>query len=158
MDQPATQSSFSPRDPEWERRCRESFARQHYMRFIGGALTALAPGRCSVEVALKPELTQQRGFLHGGVTAALADTAAGFAAYSLMPAGSSPLTVEFKINLMAPAVGERFVAAGQVVRGGRLLSIVDTEVFAVSGGRSKPIAKMLATLICMEGTPDRAAD
>ena len=92
------------------------------------------------------------------MTAALADTAAGFAAYSLMPAGSSPLTVEFKINLMAPAVGERFVASGQVVRAGRLLTIVDTEVAAEAGGQSKLIAKMLATLICMEATPDRAAE
>lgn len=158
MDRPATQSRFAPRDPDWERRCRDGFARQQYMGFIGGELAALAPGRCSVAVALKPELTQQRGFLHGGVTAALADTAAGFAAYSLMPAGSSPLTVEFKISLMAPAVGERFVATGQVVRSGRLLTIVDTEVAAEAGGQSKLIAKMLATLICMEATPDRAAE
>lgn len=127
------------------------------MNLIGGELIEAAPGRCAVAVELKPELTQQRGFLHGGVTAALADTAAGFAAYSLMPAGSSPLTVEFKINLMAPAVGERFLATGQVVRSGRTLTIVEVDVAAETKGERKPIAKMLATLICMENTPDRAA-
>ena len=86
---------------------------------------------------MKPELTQQRGFLHGGVTAALADTAAGFAAYSLMPAGSSPLTVEFKINLIAPAAGERFIASANVVRSGRTLTIVETDVSAEAQGRNQ---------------------
>ena len=106
---------------------------------------------------MKPELTQQRGFLHGGVTAALADTAAGFAAYSLMPAGSSPLTVEFKINLIAPAAGERFIASANVVRSGRTLTIVETDVSAETGGETKTVAKMLATLICIENTADRIA-
>ena len=106
---------------------------------------------------MKPELTQQRGFLHGGVTAALADTAAGFAAYSLMPAGSSPLTVEFKINLIAPAAGERFIASANVVRSGRTLTIVETDVSAEVKGETKTVAKMLATLICIENTSDRAA-
>lgn len=137
---------------------RESFAQQSFMRLIGAEIAELSPGRCTLSLPFRGDLCQQNGFLHAGVTSAIADSAAGYAAFSLMPANAAVLTVEFKINLMAPAVGERFVATGQVVRAGRLLSIVDTEVFAVSGGRSKPIAKMLATLICMEGTPDRAAD
>lgn len=149
--------AFKPRDPDWERRCRDSFARQQYMTLIGAEIVSVAPGRCAVAVGMKPELTQQRGFLHGGVTAALADTAAGFAAYSLMSAGSSPLTVEFKINLIAPAAGERFIASASVVRSGRTLTIVETEVSAEAGGETKAIAKMLATLICMENTADRAA-
>lgn len=148
--------SFKPRDPDWERRCRGSFAAQQYMRLIRGEIVSIAPGRCIVAVRIKPELTQQRGFLHGGVTAALADTAAGFAAYSLMPAGSSPLTVEFKINLMAPAAGERFLASGNVVRSGRTLTIVEVDVIAEAKGETQMIAKMLATLICLENTPDRA--
>lgn len=149
-------ATHAPRDPDWERRCRDSFARQEFMRLVGSELVAIAPGRCTVAVGMQAKLTQQRGFLHGGVTAALADTAAGFAAYSLMPAGSSPLTVELKINLMAPAVGERFLAVAQVLRSGRTLTIVDTDVFAEEDGVRKPIAKMLATLMCMEATPDRA--
>lgn len=148
--------AFKPRDPDWDRRCRDSFAAQQYMRLIGGEIVSVAPGHCTVAVRMKPELTQQRGFLHGGVTAALADTAAGFAAYSLMPAGSSPLTVEFKINLMAPAAGERFLASGNVVRSGRTLTIVEVDVIAEAKGETQMIAKMLATLICLENTPDRA--
>jgi uncharacterized protein (TIGR00369 family) len=156
MTRPEAVNSFNPKDPDWERRCRDSFAAQQYMRLIGGEIVSLAPGQCIVAVRMKPELTQQRGFLHGGVTAALADTAAGFAAYSLMPAGSSPLTVEFKINLMAPAAGERFLASGNVVRSGRTLTIVEVDVSAQAKGETQMIAKMLATLICLENTPDRA--
>jgi len=147
--------AFVPRDPGWEARCRDSFARQEFMRLVGGRLSDIEPGRCVVSLPMRAELTQQRGFLHGGVTAALADTAAGFAAYSLMPAGSSPLTVEFKINLMAPAVGDLFVARAEVVRPGRTLIVVETGIAAQSDGLEKPIAKMLATMICMQDTPDR---
>jgi uncharacterized protein (TIGR00369 family) len=88
------------------------------------------------------------------VTAAIADNAAGYAAYSLMPAGSTPLTVEFKINLMAPAMGERFLAHGAVVRSGRQLTICEVEVVAERGGNTRPIARMLATMICIENTSD----
>ena len=147
--------AFKPRDPDWEKRCRDSFAAQQFMTLVGGELVSIAPGRCTVAIRMKGELTQQRGFLHGGVTAALADTAAGFAAYSLMPAGSSPLTVEFKINLIAPAAGERFFASAHVVRSGRTLTIVETEVSAEANGETRTVAKMLATLICMENTSDR---
>ena len=144
-------------DPHWEDRVRDSFARQSFMRLIGAEIAALAPGHCVVALPARADLCQQRGFLHGGVTAAIADNAAGFAAYSLMPPGSSPLTVEFKINLMAPAIGDRFVASARVVRAGRTLSIVEAEVVAEKDGAATPIARMLATLMCLEGTPDRAA-
>lgn len=145
---------FQPRDPDWERVVRESFARQAYMRLIGGRLGALAPGRVSVELPFRDDLCQQRGFLHGGVTTAIADSAAGYAAFSLMPPRSSPLTVELKINLLAPAAGELFVASATVLRPGRTLSIVETDVFAQADGVRKPIAKMLATMICLENTAD----
>ena len=150
-------TAFRPRDPDWEKQCRDSFARQQFMSLIGADMVSIKPGRCVVAAAMKGELTQQRGFLHGGVTAALADTAAGFAAYSLMQAGSSPLTVEFKINLVAPAAGERFVASANVVRSGRTLTIVEADVSAHSQGDTKMVAKMLATLICLENTSDRTS-
>lgn len=146
--------TFLPRDEGWEPRCRASFSRQGFMRLIGAQIVAMAPGRCALTVDARDELCQQRGFLHGGVTAALADSAAGYAAYSLMPAGSTPLTVEFKINLMAPAVGDRFVATAQVIRAGRTLTVVEAEVTAQARGASKPIARMLATLMCLENTAD----
>jgi uncharacterized protein (TIGR00369 family) len=142
-------------DANWEQSVRTSFARQGFMRLIGAQIAGLEPGRCSLALPARADLCQQRGFLHGGVTAALADTAGGYAAYSLMPAGSSPLTVEFKINLMAPALGERFVASAKVVCAGRTLTIVEADVTAEMGGVATPIARMLATLICLENTPDR---
>lgn len=143
-----------PRNPEWERAVRESFARQAYMGLIGARLAELLPGRVSVELPFREDLCQQRGFLHGGVTTAIADSAAGYAAFSLMPPHSSPLTVELKINLLAPAAGERFIAAASVIRSGKTLSIVEADVFAEAKGARKPIAKMLATLICLENTSD----
>jgi uncharacterized protein (TIGR00369 family) len=147
-------SSFKPRNPQWEQRVRESFARQTFMTLIGGEIASLAPGACSVALKARPDLCQQRGFLHGGVTTALADTAAGFSAYSLMPEGSAPLTVELKINLMSPAVGDRFVAKGKVLRPGRTLTVVEVDVEAEADRQSKLIARMLATMICLENTSD----
>jgi uncharacterized protein (TIGR00369 family) len=147
-------SAFEPRNPLWEQRVRESFARQPFMTLIGGEIASLSPGACAVALKARPDLCQQRGFLHGGVTTALADTAAGFSAYSLMPEGSTPLTVELKINLMSPAVGERFVARGRVLRPGRTLTIVEVDVDSLQGAETKLIARMLATMICLENTPD----
>jgi uncharacterized protein (TIGR00369 family) len=151
-------SAFEPRNPLWEQRVRESFARQPFMTVIGGEIAALSPGACAVALKARPDLCQQRGFLHGGVTTALADTAAGFSAYSLMPEGSAPLTVELKINLMSPAVGDRFLARGRVLRPGRTLTIVEVDVDAERGAESKLIARMLATMICLENTPDQPLD
>lgn len=145
---------LQPRNPEWEARVRESFARQPFMTLIGGEIEELKPGHCHVAVNMRRDLGQQRGFLHGGVTTALADTAAGFAAYSLMPPNSAPLTVELKINLMSPAVGDRFVAEARVLRPGKTLTIVEVDVLAQAKGESKLIARMLATMICMENTTD----
>lgn len=144
----------TPRDPDWESRVRASFARQAFMGLIGAEIAELAPGRCTLILPMRADLTQQRGILHGGVTAAIADSAAGYSAYSLMPAGSTVLTVEYKINLMAPAAGERFLAAGRVVRAGRTLTIVEAEVMAQADGASKPIARVLATMMCLENTSD----
>jgi len=124
------------------------------MRLIGAEIAALAPGRCTVALPARDDLCQQRGFLHGGVNAAIAGNAAGYAAFSLMPAGSTPLTVEFKVNLMAPAAGERFLAHGVVVRSGRTLTVCEVEVVAEQDGSTTPIARMLATMICVENTPD----
>lgn len=143
-----------PRNPDWERVVRESFLRQAYMGLIGARLAEILPGQVTVELPFRDDLCQQRGFLHGGVTTAIADSAAGYAAFTLMPVNSSPLTVELKINLLAPAVGERFFATASVVRSGKTLSIVETDVFAEANGVRRPIAKMLATLICLENTSD----
>jgi uncharacterized protein (TIGR00369 family) len=144
-----------PRDPDWEAKVRDSFARQTAMHTIGARIAALAPGACEIELPFRRDLCQQHGYLHAGITTMIADSAAGYAAFSLMPPGASVLTVEFKVNLMAPAAGERFLARGSVVRPGRKLLVVETEVAALEHGREKPIAQMLATMMCLEDTPDR---
>jgi uncharacterized protein (TIGR00369 family) len=150
-------SEFEPRDPGWEAKVRASFARQAVMETIGAKILALAPGRCEIELPYRRDLCQQHGYLHAGITTAIADSAAGYAAFSLMPAGASVLTVEFKVNLMAPGAGERFFARGQVIRPGRTLMVAEAEVLAEANGGRKPVAQMLATLMCLECVSDAPA-
>ena len=145
---------FAAKDPEYERRVRDSFARQTLMSTMGVDMVELTPGRCTLAMDYRRELCQQHGYHHAGATTALADSAAGYAAYSLMPPGSSVLTIEYKINLMAPAAGERFLARADVERAGRTITVVRSEVFAVKDGQEKSIAVMLATMMCLPDTPD----
>jgi len=146
--------AFQAQDPDFEARVRESFARQGVMRLIGAALTRVEPGVAAIELGYRPELTQQHGFFHAGMTSTIADAAAGYAAYSLFPADSSVLTVEFKINLIAPADGERLVASARVKKTGRTLTICEFEVAAVKHGRATVCALGLQTLIQLAGKPD----
>lgn len=148
-------SPFQPRDPAYESRVRDSFARQALMRTIGAELARVEPGRVEIALPYRDDLTQQHGYLHAGITSTIADSAGGYAGYSLFPAGSSVLTVEFKINLLAPAAGERFIAVGEVVKPGRTLTICRLEVSALRGEQRTLIAMGQQTLICLEGTPDR---
>jgi uncharacterized protein (TIGR00369 family) len=137
-----------PVDPAWEEKVRASFARQTFMRLIGARIVALAPGACAVEVSFRADLCQEDGFLHGGIVTAIAANAAGYAAFSLMPASSSVLGIEYKVNLDAPAPSERLVATGTVVKSGRTLSVVESEVRAEMNGKSSAVARMLATMLC----------
>jgi len=145
---------FQPADPDFEARVRASFGRQGVMKLIGAVLARVEPGRATIELAYRPELSQQHGFFHAGMTSTIADSAAGYAAFSLFPAGSSVLTVEFKINLIAPADGERLVATGRVKKPGRTLTICEFEVVAQKGGKATVCALGLETLICLVGKPD----
>jgi uncharacterized protein (TIGR00369 family) len=145
---------FVPLNPEFAARVRDSFTRQAAMRLIGAQLAEIAPGRCSIELPVRADLTQQHGFVHGGIVSMIADSAGGYAAFSLMPAGASVLTVEFKINLLAPARGELLVAVGTVVKPGRTLSVTHVDVVARAGGRETPIATMQQTLMAMHGMAD----
>jgi uncharacterized protein (TIGR00369 family) len=146
---------FEPRDAAFERRVRESFGRQALMRTIGAEIARVEPGHVEIALPYRADLTQQHGYLHAGITAAIADSAGGYAGYSLFPAESSVLTVEFKINLLAPAAGERFVALGEVVKAGRTLTVCRLEVSAIRGELRTLIAIGQQTLICLEGQPDR---
>lgn len=145
---------FTPLDPDFERRVRASFARQAAMGLIGATMTAVEPGRCTIELPARADLTQQHGFVHGGIVAMIADSAGGYAAFTLMPADASVLTVEYKINMLAPAKGERLIATGCVVKPGRTLSIVRADVFASDGARETLVAAMQQTLMVMHGASD----
>jgi uncharacterized protein (TIGR00369 family) len=132
-------------------RIRLSFSKQGLMTTLGATLGAISPG--SVEIILRPSpaISQQHGFVHAGAVSAIADSAGGYAALSLMSAGRGVLTTEFKINLIAPAAGERIIARGRVVKPGRTLTVVQTEVFAESQGQEKLIALLTATMMSIEG-------
>jgi uncharacterized protein (TIGR00369 family) len=141
-------------DPDYESRVHASFARQNFMTLLGASITALGPGTCEITLPFRRDLTQQHGFLHAGVVATLADNACGYAAFTLMPADASVLTVEFKLNLMAPAEGEALIARGRVRRAGRTLTVAEAEVSARRDGAEISVAVMLATVMALHGSSD----
>ena len=145
---------FVAKDPDYAQRVRSSFARQGAMTLIGAAMTELAPGYCAIAIQPHPEILQQHGYVHAGIVATLVDSAGGFAGFTLFPSDSSVLTVEFKLNLLAPATGDRLVAEGFVVKPGRTLVITRGEVHAEKGGQRTLVAMMQQTLIVMHGKPD----
>lgn len=146
--------AFEPADPAFATRVRESFARQGAMATIGATLEAVEPGYCAIALVPRPEVAQQHGYVHAGVVSAIVDTAGGYAGYTLFPAGSSVLTVEFKVNLLAPAAGDRLVAEGFIVKPGRTLCITRGEVHAEHGGKRTLVAIMQQTLMVMHGKDD----
>jgi uncharacterized protein (TIGR00369 family) len=129
---------------------RESFGRQKAMGLIGASLTALEPGKAEVSLPYRPEITQQKGYVHGGIIGMIADNACGYAAYSLMPESASLVTVEYKINILAPARGS-LVAKGEVIKAGRTLTVTRAEVYAEDGTH---VASMQQTLMMLADTSD----
>ena len=121
------------------------------MRTIGATLGDVSEGRVEIILVPTPDVSQQHGFVHAGAVSAIADSAAGYAALSLMPAGRGVLTTEFKINLLAPATGDRLIARGKVVKAGRTLTLAQSEVVADSDGRERLVALLTATLMAIEG-------
>jgi uncharacterized protein (TIGR00369 family) len=140
-----------PKDPAFEARIRASFDKQGLMKTLGASLLRVVPGAVDIALSPGPAVSQQHGFVHAGAVAAIADTAAGYAALTLMPPGAGVLTTEFKINLVAPASGERILARGRIVRAGRTLTLAQSEVFAENAGREKLVALLTATLMTIEG-------
>ena len=141
-------ADFEPRDADYGRRVRESFARQRAMETMGARLVRVAPGEVEVGLGFSEDLTQQHGYLHAGVVTAMVDTACGYAALSLTEPGAEVLSVEFKLNLLSPAAGESFVARARVVRAGRNITVCSGDLFALrGGGEEKPVATMLATMM-----------
>jgi len=148
----AQHTQFQPKDAAYAARVRASFARQKAMDLIGARLTVVEPGYIEIALAFRDDLTQQKGFVHGGILGMIADSACGYAAYSLMPATSSLVTVEYKINILAPARRD-LVARGQVIRPGRTLTVTRGEIFSADGTH---VASMQQTLMMLADTPDTA--
>jgi uncharacterized protein (TIGR00369 family) len=136
-----------PRDPDFERRVGASFAKQRFMTTLGARLERVTPGEVVIGMPFDAALTQQHGFLHAGAVTAVVDSACGYAALSLMPPDTAVLSVEFKLNLLAPAIGEHFRGVGRVLRAGRTLSVCSAELRAVQSGREVVVAVMQATMM-----------
>jgi uncharacterized protein (TIGR00369 family) len=140
-------TSFQIRDADFERRVRESFSRQQVMGLIGASLRRVEPGAVDIVLPYRDDLTQQDGYVHAGILTTVADSACGYAAYTLMPAGSEVLSVEFKVNLLRPAAGELFVAEARVLKAGKTLTVTRGDVYGRAAGETKMVATMLATMI-----------
>lgn len=149
-------AALKPIDQNYAERVRQSFAAQGVMAFIGAELAELRPGYCEIQLRFRPELSQQDGFFHAGIVSTIADSAGGYAGYTLMPADSRVLTVEYKMNLLAPARGENLIARGQVIRNGRTLVITKADVGIVQNGTETPCATLLQTLINLASPTPRA--
>jgi uncharacterized protein (TIGR00369 family) len=146
-------SEAEVRNESYESVVRESFEKQGLMHHLGARMTTVEPGRVEIEVLFRPELTQQHGFFHAGVTTAIVDSACGYSALTLMAEGSDVLTVELKINLFAPAKGERLVARGRVVRAGRTITVCQGDAYAVGSEGEVHCATMVATMMRVEVPP-----
>lgn len=134
---------------------RDSFDRQAAMHLIRATLPVVEPGRAEIHLPHWEGIEQQHGFVHGGVVGMIADSAAGYAAMTMVPAGASVLTVEYKLNLVAPAGGDQLIARGRVVRPGRTLIVTQAEVFAVQGGQETLCALMQQTIMVMHGKAEK---
>ena len=148
-------ATFVPAHPGFADRVRDSFALQGAMRLIGAELARIEPGAVDIALRHRADLTQQHGYLHAGILSTIADSAGGYAGFTLFPADASVLTVEYKLNLLAPGDGESFVAEGRVVKPGRMLCIVRGEVYALKGDSRTLCALMQQTLMVMHGKPDQ---
>ena len=140
-----------PSNPLFAEEIQQSFARQSIMTLIGAELNAVEPGIVEIALPYRSDLAQQHGYLHAGIVTTIADSAAGYAAYSLMPAGAEVLSVEFKVNLLRPARGVSFLARAEVIKPGRTLTVARADVFGiVNDGARELVATMLATIICLQ--------
>jgi uncharacterized protein (TIGR00369 family) len=148
-----TTPSLTPRDPRFEQKVREDFERQRVMTVLGARLVRVAPGAVDIEMPYRESLTQQHGYLHAGIVTTIADSACGYAAFSLMPPDAGIVSVEFKVNLLAPAVGQRFLAQGRVKRAGRTLTVCTADVVAESDGHRRTVATMLGTMMQLAERP-----
>ena len=137
------------RDPDYQARVRTSFEKQEAMKTVGAQLVKMSPGEVVIEFPFDHSLTQQNGYIHAGIITTVVDSACGYAAYTLMPADSDVLSIEFKVNFMSPAKGETFRAIGRVMKSGRTITVCSGDVVAIENGRETFVAAMQATMICL---------
>jgi len=149
--------SYQPRDPDFAAKVRDSFARQGAMAHLGVELVAVEPGMCELALPFRDEVSQQHGYFHGGIIGTVADVAGGYAAFSVTPPDTAVLTVEYKINLVAPGRGERIVARGTVLRPGRTLIVTRADVHAVEGRTETLCATMQQTIMTLPAHAGRPA-
>ncbi len=141
------------RDPDYEARVRASFAKQLFMATLGARLEHIAPGEVRIAVSHRPDLAQQHGFLHAGAVTSVIDSACGYAALTLMEPGTAVLSVEFKVNLLAPADGKVFLAIGKVVRAGRTITVVAGELVSLDDGEETVVAILQGTMMAVRDKP-----
>lgn len=142
--------TWQPSNPDWQAKTRAGYAAQVFMETVGARLDVVAPGRVVISAPFADRLTQGNGFLHAGVVTTLLDNACGWSAFTLMAPGKGVLTVEFKVNLLRPAVGERLVADAKVIKPGRVVTVCAGEAVMERGGERALVATMTATLIATD--------
>jgi uncharacterized protein (TIGR00369 family) len=147
-------AEFIPRNPDYVQSVRASFATQSFLRLIGAELGSIAPGQVEISVPYRADLAQQHGYFHAGVIATAADVTGGYSAYTMLPAGWSMLSTEFKINLISPAIGERLICRGQLLKAGRTLFPARVDVFCAQSGTEKLVAAMQMTLMGIADRPE----
>ncbi len=140
-------NKFTPRDNAFESKVKDSFNRQEVMKTVNASIISVKPGQVELEFIPLPSLTQQHGFIHAGIVSTVLDSACGYAAFSLMAKDSAVLTIEFKVNLLSPAKGDKFIAIGTVKKSGRTITVAEGEMFAFTGEQRKLIATMTGTIM-----------
>jgi len=140
-------------DPDFTDKVKASFARQEVMKTIGADLLKIEPGKVQIGFQYDKALTQQHGFIHAGIIATILDSACGYAAFSMMPKKAAVLSIEFKVNLLSPAKGERFIAMAHVVKSGRTISVTEAELIAINKDSKKRIATMTGTMMAVYDRP-----
>jgi len=136
-------------NPNFADKVAASFAQQSIMELIGASLTLIEPGVVEITLPYRQDLTQQHGYLHAGIVTTIADSACGYAAFTLMPEGAGVLSVEFKVNLLRPAKGEEFLARAEVIKAGKTLTVVRADVFALTEDKRTLVATMQGTMMCL---------
>ncbi len=148
-------NALAARNPDYENAVRDSFSRQPFMETVGAQLSHLAPGICEISLAREPGLTQQHGFFHGGLVAAIADSAAGYAAFSLYPQDSTVLTVDYNVKFLQPAQGKQIIARAEVIKPGKTLYVCKADVYVEADAGKTHCLTGLFTMMCLLGKQDK---